>query len=51
LFASGEMLGTRLATMHNLRFYLNLMQKVHHAIQYDFMTDFATGFRDLTAEK
>jgi queuine tRNA-ribosyltransferase len=51
LFASGEMLGTRLATMHNLRFYLNLMQKVRHAIQYDFITDFATGFRDLTAVK
>jgi queuine tRNA-ribosyltransferase len=32
LFASGEPLGIRLATMHNLRFYLNLMDRIRTAI-------------------
>jgi queuine tRNA-ribosyltransferase len=44
LFASGEMLGTRLATMHNLRFYLNLMEKIRTAIQYDYFNDMLQGF-------
>jgi queuine tRNA-ribosyltransferase len=35
LFASGEPLGIRLATMHNLRFYLNLMQRVRESIESD----------------
>jgi queuine tRNA-ribosyltransferase len=33
LFASKEPLGIRLATMHNLRFYLNLMQTIRTAIE------------------
>jgi queuine tRNA-ribosyltransferase len=33
LFASNEPLGTRLATMHNLRFYLNLMQRIRDSIE------------------
>ncbi len=32
LFATGEPLGIRLATMHNLRFYLNLMDRIRTAI-------------------
>jgi queuine tRNA-ribosyltransferase len=32
LFASEEPLGIRLATMHNLRFYLNLMQRIRDSI-------------------
>lgn len=35
LFAVNEMLGIRLATMHNLKFYLNLMEKIRRAIKYD----------------
>lgn len=35
LFASGELLGIRLATMHNLKFYLNLMERVRRAIKYE----------------
>jgi queuine tRNA-ribosyltransferase len=34
LFAAKEPLGVRLATMHNLRFYLDLMDKVRRAIEF-----------------
>ena len=40
LFASKEPLGIRLATMHNLRFYLNLMQTIRTSIA-------AGGYQDL----
>jgi queuine tRNA-ribosyltransferase len=48
LFATGELLGTRLATMHNLRFYLNLMQKIRTAIQYDYFGDMLENYKDYT---
>ncbi|HAG27670.1 TPA: tRNA guanosine(34) transglycosylase Tgt [Patescibacteria group bacterium] len=48
LLASNEMLGTRLATMHNLRFYLNLMEKIRIAIDNDYFEDMLKTFRDLT---
>lgn len=32
LFVSGELLGLRLATIHNVRFYLRLMEKIRFAI-------------------
>lgn len=32
LFVSGELLGLRLATIHNVRFYLRLMEKIRAAI-------------------
>lgn len=51
LFAAEESLGIRLATMHNLRFYLNLMQKIRTAIQYDFFPEFLENFKDLTQIK
>ena len=35
LFMSGEPLGIRLATMHNLRFYLDLMEKIRRSIEYE----------------
>jgi queuine tRNA-ribosyltransferase len=35
LFMAGEPLAIRLATMHNLRFYLNLMEKIRRAIEFD----------------
>ncbi|MBI4050810.1 MAG: tRNA guanosine(34) transglycosylase Tgt [Candidatus Doudnabacteria bacterium] len=34
LFMTKEPLALRLATMHNLRFYLNLMEKIRRAIEY-----------------
>lgn len=48
LMKSGENLGERLATMHNLRFYLNLMEKVRNAIKYDYFPQMLADFRDLT---
>lgn len=48
LFAANEPLSIRLATMHNLKFYMNLMQKVRNAIQYDFFDDFCAHFKDCT---
>lgn len=48
LLSSGEMLGIRLATMHNLRFYLNLMKKIRTAIEHDYFDDMVKNFRDLT---
>jgi len=48
LFASGEPLAIRLASMHNLRFYLNLMKKIRTAIQYDYFGEMAESYRDYT---
>lgn len=48
LMTSEEMLGVRLATMHNLRFYLNLMDKIRKAIEFDYFDDMVKTFRDLT---
>lgn len=48
LFQTGEPLGIRLATMHNLRFYLNLMEKIRIAIQYDYFQDMVESFKNYT---
>ncbi len=48
LFATGEPLAIRLATMHNLRFYLNLMKKIRTAIQYDYFGDMVRDFKNYT---
>lgn len=40
LFKCGEMLGMRLATWHNLRFLINLMEDVRDAIRNDRLLDF-----------
>jgi queuine tRNA-ribosyltransferase len=48
LMQSGESLGTRLATMHNLRFYLNFMGKIRTAIQYEYFSDLLENFKDNT---
>lgn len=48
LFATGEPLAIRLATMHNLRFYLNLMKKIRTAIQYDYFEEMVIGYKDYT---
>lgn len=44
LFKSGEMLGLRLATWHNLRFLLRLMEQVRKAIRNDRLMDFRDTF-------
>ena len=50
LFATGEPLAIRLATMHNLRYYLNLMKKVRLAIEYDYFEDMYLNFKDYTEQ-
>lgn len=50
LFATGEPLATRLATMHNLKFYLNLMKKIRKAIQYEYFEDMVKYYKDYTNE-
>ncbi len=44
LFKSGEILGIRLLTEHNLRFYLNLMEKIRKKINDNEFSEFADGF-------
>lgn len=46
LFATGEPLAIRLATMHNLHFYLNLMQKIRTAIEYEYFDEMIKNYRD-----
>ncbi len=47
LFATGEPLAIRLATMHNLRFYLNLMKKIRTAITYDYFGDMVKDYKEV----
>ena len=44
LDACGEILGCRLNTIHNLHFYLDLMQRLRSAIQVGQLQEFARGF-------
>ena len=44
LFKCGEMFGLRLATWHNLRFLVNLMENVRDAIKNDRLADFRKEF-------
>lgn len=44
LFKAGEILGLRLATWHNLRFLLKLMEDVREAIRNDSLADFRNEF-------
>ncbi|ADU74321.1 tRNA-guanine transglycosylase [Acetivibrio thermocellus AD2] len=44
LLKSGEVLGIRLTTWHNLRFLINLMKKVRQAIMEDRLLDFRDEF-------
>jgi queuine tRNA-ribosyltransferase len=50
LFASEEMLGVRLATMHNLRFYLNFMEKIRTAIMYDYFPEMLEHFKEIKVQ-
>lgn len=44
LFKAEEILGLRLATLHNLYFLLDLMKKIRQAIIYDRLADFRVEF-------
>jgi queuine tRNA-ribosyltransferase len=45
LFMTGEPLGIRLATMHNLRFYLNLMDRIRNSIDGGSFAQLAKNYR------
>ena len=45
LDSCGEMLGSRLNTIHNLHFYLNLMRRIRVAIEAGQLDKFASDFR------
>ena len=47
LFASDEPLSIRLATMHNIKFYLNLMKKIRNALENEYFKEFAEGFKEI----
>ncbi len=47
LFASDEPLSIRLATMHNIKFYLNLMKKIRNALENEYFMEFAEGFKEI----
>lgn len=47
LFASDEPLSIRLATMHNIKFYLNLMKKIRTALENEYFKEFAESFKEI----
>lgn len=47
LFMSQEALSIRLATMHNIKFYLNFMQKIRTAIENDYFDDMHENFKEI----
>jgi len=51
LFMTQEPLGLRLATMHNLRFYLNLMATVRQKIESESFAEFKKKYKDKTRKK
>jgi queuine tRNA-ribosyltransferase len=48
LFMSEEPLGIRMATMHNLRFYLNLMQRIRDSIETEKFSQLLRVYKDRT---
>lgn len=48
LFMAGEILGLRLNTLHNLHFYVTLMQQIRQAIEDGSLTAFRTQFLEQT---
>ncbi|MHB8172978.1 MAG: tRNA guanosine(34) transglycosylase Tgt [Nitrospirota bacterium] len=44
LYSAGEILGMRLNTIHNLHYYLTLMENIRTAIREDRLTDFRREF-------
>ncbi|MEE1075997.1 MAG: tRNA guanosine(34) transglycosylase Tgt [Acutalibacteraceae bacterium] len=51
LFKSGEMLGMRLAVMHNLYFYNNLMEEIRKALDEDRFTEFYNTYKDILGRR
>ena len=44
LFKTNEVLGIRLATIHNLRFIIHLMEQIREAIREDNLLEFKEAF-------
>lgn len=51
LLKTNEILGARLATVHNLHFFLNLMQQMRDAIENRTFAEFKAIFFDLRSQK
>ena len=51
LFKSGEMLGMRLAVMHNIYFYNNLMEQIRKALDNGTFTDFYNKYKDILGKR
>ena len=51
LFAAGEMLGMRLAVLHNLYFYNNLMVRIRQALDEGCFSDFRKEFSEKLSER
>ena len=51
LFAAGEMLGMRLAVMHNLYFYNDLMAKIRQALDEGRFSEFHRTYTEVLARK
>ena len=51
LFAAGEMLGMRLAVIHNLHFYNELMVKIRQALEEGRFTEFYHEYTERLGSK
>ncbi|MEF2919053.1 MAG: tRNA guanosine(34) transglycosylase Tgt [Acutalibacteraceae bacterium] len=51
LFKSGEMLGMRLAVLHNLYFYNNLMEKIRETLDNGTYTEFYNKYREILGKR
>ena len=51
LLKTNEILGERLATVHNLHYFLNLMQQMRNAIEADEFDEFRRNFFDGRSQK
>jgi queuine tRNA-ribosyltransferase len=49
LIRAGEILGARLATLHNLHYYHGLMAEMRAAIEAGHFADFTARFRAMQA--
>ncbi len=51
LFKSGEMLGMRLAVMHNLYFYNTLLEKIRNALDNNEFDNFYYKYKDILSKR
>ena len=51
LFKSGEMLGMRLAVIHNIYFYNNLMEQIRNALDNGTFNEFYNKYKDILGKR